>query len=112
MRTLQTYIDTAIKRNNLSSMRRFCDAIGVSHNATTAYNNGSLPSDETMIKIADLAGIDRMQALADLNTWRAPERYKSLYTKMGEIIRQAALCFAPALFTMSVVIQDFIYYGN
>lgn len=89
MRTLNDYIKVAVIRNNFRSKREFCKALGVSPNATTTYNNGTFPSDETMVKIAKLAGIDEATALLELAIWRtsgaAQKTYASILQKISQV---------------------------
>lgn len=90
MRSLDDYINVAVIRNNFSSKREFCKALGLSPNATTTYKNGTLPSEVTMEKIAMLAGIDKETAILELGYWRtagtaAQKTYASLLQKIGQV---------------------------
>ena len=99
MRNIHWYIDKAIERNNFKSKRQFCNAIGVSSGATQGYKVGYLPTDETMIKISKLAGIDPYIALMDLNAWRSKDTpAENLYKQLGQIVSH--LCIIASLVLM------------
>tara|TARA_B100001989_G_scaffold246915_2_gene218428 strand:- start:2834 stop:3220 length:387 start_codon:yes stop_codon:yes gene_type:complete len=103
-RTLEDYIKVAIIRNNFRSKREFCRSLGLSPNITTAYNNGTLPNDDTMIKIARLAGIDEETALLELAIWRnsgpAQKAFASILQKLTTaclLIAMVSALSSPAL---------------
>lgn len=113
------YVEKAKKRSGAKSDRKLCDMLGVSNNMITHYKNkNTLPNDETMIKLAAIAGVDPMQALLDLNVWRSPEKIKPHYMKIMSHVSAAALsCILaafPALLNldMSHVLSHTIYYVN
>lgn len=86
------YVEKAKKRSGAKSDRKLCDMLGVSNNMITHYKNkNTLPNDETMIKLAAIAGVDPTQALLDLNVWRAPENVKPHYMKIMSHVSAAAL---------------------
>ena len=51
-----------------------------------------MPAEETLIKIADLAGIDAEEALLDLSIWRAKKikdkRILEAYKKIKSIMKK------------------------
>ncbi|MBL4761689.1 MAG: hypothetical protein JKY93_03205 [Gammaproteobacteria bacterium] len=100
-RTLDDYINVAVIRNNFRSKREFCKSIGVSHNAINTYNNGTFPSDDTMLKIADLAGIDKEIALLELGIWKnsgaAQKAYASILQKMARVTAAIAIMLGSLL---------------
>ena len=70
MRNFQDYISEAQKKQNLYSLSKIAQKIGISANSVSVmYKNKTLPSEETLIKIADLAGIPREEALLDVSIW-------------------------------------------
>ena len=95
MRTLESYIETAKKRSGANSDRKLGALLGASPALISAYKTGrSFPSDDLMIHIAHIAGIDPTQALLDLNVWRAPEKVKPHYMKIMSRVSAAALSVA------------------
>ena len=84
MRNFQDYISEAQKKQNLYSLSKIAQKIGISANSVSVmYKNKTLPSEETLIKIADLAGIPREEALLDLSIWSAKsEDAKSTWEKI------------------------------
>lgn len=70
--TINDYINIAINRLHLKSQNELARELNIS----TAYMANlktlkRLPSEETMLKLADLAGIEKEKALIDLNLWNA-----------------------------------------
>lgn len=103
MRDIRFYIQTAKKKQGITSNRELCKLLGVSHNATnTYYNNGSLPADETMVKIAELAKIDTETALLDLAMWRTSGAAQKAYANILQKITQVtAMIIALIGFTLA-----------
>ena len=92
---LLEYVDKAKKRSGVRSDIQLSKMLGVSSNAVSYYKNKNvLPTDETMIKLAAIAGVDPTQALLDLNVWRAPEKVKPHYMKIMSRVSAAALSVA------------------
>ncbi len=90
MRTLDFYIKKAMEKQGLKSRRQLCIVLGTSHNAINAYDRGSFPSDDTMLKLAELAGIDAMTALTDLHIMRSNGPARNIYIKMAQTLERAA----------------------
>lgn len=86
MRDIFFYINAAMQNSQCSSERKLCELLETGPNVITTYRRGSLPTDETMVKLARIAGIDPYIALLDLNTWRstgaAQEAYKAILKKI------------------------------
>ncbi len=90
MLTLEAYINRAIENNELQSDRHLGRVLSVSPSTVAIWRAGkSLPTDATMIKLADLADITREQALLELSYWRAGTEaqtvYKSLLSKIAGV---------------------------
>ena len=100
MRNFQDYISEAQKKQNLYSLSKIAQKIGISANSVSVmYKNKTLPSEETLIKIADLAGIPREEALLDLSIWSAKsDDAKSTWKKIREMLKTAALVLTFASF--------------
>lgn len=86
MRTVSTYLEQALERSNLENHSEISRRIGVKPSAITRFKLGhALPTDENMLKLADLAGIEHAEALLDLNRWRAKsEEAKSVYVELAK----------------------------
>lgn len=89
MRNVMFYVEKAIERSGVKSERRLCEMLDMSYNTITAYKKGVLPTDETMMKLAIIAGIDPYIALLDLNTWRTEGETQNAYKKILEKITAA-----------------------
>lgn len=92
MRTVHDYMDRAQARNPLlKSDRRLSLAVGKTETAASFWRTGrTWPSDETMIRLAVLAGVDPEEALIELNIWRAqsPET-RDWYSRIAEKVRSS-----------------------
>ncbi len=87
---LKQYLIDVKARQNATSWRHVSRMINIQHSSVRGYLEGwSLPSDENMIKIAELGGNDPVEALLWLNAERAKGRAKPMYQDMLEK-RQAA----------------------
>lgn len=93
MRNFQDYVFEARKKQNIYSNNRLAKEIGIAGaSLSVMMNNKTLPSEETLIKIADLAGIPREEALLDLSIWSAKsDDAKSTWKKIREMLKTAAL---------------------
>lgn len=83
------YADKAIKRQGLNGYNNLARVICISKPSMSALKTGkSTPSDDTMLKIAELAGCPPEEALIDLNLWRCknyPDRY-NVWQSISEIV--------------------------
>ena len=72
MRTVDFYLDEARKRGGFTSDRSMDKGLGLTPGAVCSYRiKRAWPSDETIIKLAKIAGISPEAALLDLNVWRS-----------------------------------------
>lgn len=71
---INDYIATAIQRLHLDNQNRLAKELNVSSAFMANMKTGKkLPSEETILKLAELAGIEKEKALIDLNMWRAKD---------------------------------------
>lgn len=92
MRTIEDYVQIAIRNKNFSSNNKLAEALGLSHASLSRWLNGkSWPDDASMIKLCQLAGIDPAIGLMDLNAWRSPASVKTYYSKILEKITAAII---------------------
>ena len=88
------YAEKAINRFGLTGYNHLAREIGVTKATVSHLKTGkALPSDETMIKLAELAGMPKEEALIDLNLWRSknnPELNK-VWQRLSKMIGIAVL---------------------
>lgn len=92
MRDINFYIKEAKTRSKSTSNRKLCAMMGIAHNSIGNWEKRNiLPSDETMIKLAQVAGISPYVALIDLNAWRSNGAVKKTYEGILEKIKAIIL---------------------
>jgi transcriptional regulator with XRE-family HTH domain len=97
MPTVDDYLDRAKDAAGINSDRALSQALGVSHGSVSQIRTKrAWPSDELMIRLADLAGMDRGQALLDLNIWRSDGVARSIYKRLARAVAAALLVYALA----------------
>ena len=86
MRTILYYIEAAKERAGLASDNELTRRLGFSGKPVCHWRNGrTWPDDESMVALAELAGLDVQRALLDLNTWRCKSpKARSLYSEMAQ----------------------------
>lgn len=81
MRTFDDYLSEARRKQNVASNNQIAALLGISGTSISRLSKGiNLPADETMLKLAKLAGISKDEALVDLAIWRAGENSEALDT--------------------------------
>lgn len=103
MKSFNEYAEKAINRYNLNGYNNLAKELNVDKSAVSFFRSGkSLPSESTMIKLAELAGLPKEEALIDLNLWRAkknPELSK-VWSRIAKMIKSTApLILLYAVFT-------------
>lgn len=87
-------IDVAKEKTGFKSDRKLAAAIGVTHPTLIRMRRGwGFPSEENMMKLGELAGIDRASALLLLNMWKAQGDAKSTYSDILRRLSAVAGCF-------------------
>lgn len=75
MLSIDDYIDAALKELKLTSQTGLCKALDLSTTQVSYWRKRkSIPSDETMAKLAKLANTDVDLALLHLSWWRSVSR--------------------------------------
>ena len=99
LRNIDWYLDTAKARQGTLSDRQLSIALGRSTGAVFDFRRGfSFPSDDTQIKLGQMAGVPASEALMDLNIWRAKStEVRSAYQKIAAQLKGAAIIAALAL---------------
>ncbi len=89
MREFNDYMTLAIDRQKLKSNNHLARELNLTTGAISILHQGkSLPSEDTMIKLAELAGLPKEEALIDLNLWRSknnPELNK-IWQRLAKMI--------------------------
>lgn len=96
MKNFNDYMTLAIDRQKLASNNKLAKELGITSASISVLNQGkALPSEETMIKLAELAGLPKEEALIDLNLWRSknnPEVQK-IWQRLSKMIGLPAFLF-------------------
>ena len=96
MKNLEFYLEAAKKNHEIKSDAKLASALGISTTSVLQWRYGrSFPADETMVRLAALAGISKEQALLELSYWRADGEAKETYA--GLIKRLGVLSAATML---------------
>lgn len=75
MYTFKDYVDKAKKKQNFTTVRQVAEALGVTPSAIANFKKGpQYPSQETVFKLANLAGVKPEQALIDFNLWKTKDK--------------------------------------
>jgi hypothetical protein len=78
--TIQELIDRAFARSGATSFRHLCRIMDVPQAAAQRWHLGhTLPSDENMIRLADCAHFDRVEALLLLSSLRTEGEARATY---------------------------------
>ena len=99
MKSFNDYMNAAIKRQQLASNNKLAQELGITSASISILNQGkALPSEATMIRLAELAGMPKEEALIDLNLWRSknnPEVQK-IWQRLAKMI---GIIFAILIFS-------------
>jgi transcriptional regulator with XRE-family HTH domain len=93
------YAEKAKEKQGLRSDRALAKKIGITQASIQKLVIGeTIPKDETMIKVAELAGVPMEQALVDLQIWRAEKmknsKVKSFWKNLHKMVASVALVLA------------------
>lgn len=121
MKNIENYIERAKQNSSITSNNNLSLELGLSKGALSQFTTGrSFPKEETMVKLADLAGVDRETALLELAIWKTTGAAQKTFSNILQKISHAALviCALGAFGLNSspahAVNQsaDFVYYGK
>lgn len=95
MPKITEYIDRAKRNSSAKSDSELSRQLNLAKPMIHMYRNGkALPSDESMIRLAETADLDPAAALIDLNQWRANEpSVKKIYEEIAAALRVAVAAF-------------------
>ncbi len=103
MKTIDNYLDVAIKKNKLPSDRQLAKKIGINSASICAFRTKrSWPSDDTMVKIAGLADANIEQSLLDLNIWRNDGQARTFYEQIAKVMQSSAMIFIFAVMVFAI----------
>ena len=72
MKNFSDYANIAINRHGLRGVNALARELQIKSSSMSRLNTGkSLPAESTMLKLAELAGLPKEEALIDLNLWRS-----------------------------------------
>lgn len=94
MKNFKDYMSLAINRQGLKSNNALARELEINNAAMSAlYRGKSLPAESTMIKLAELAGLPKEEALIDLNLWRSASQpeIQTVWSRIAKMIRCAIL---------------------
>lgn len=96
MRTFRDYVSEAQKKNGLHSNNELAKMLNItSGGLSSLYRGKSLPTDETIAKLAELAGIPIEEALIDAALWRSTDpKLKSIWERLRNIVINICLFLA------------------
>lgn len=94
MREFIDYAEKAINRYGLAGNNALARELGVNKSSISQMAAGKIyPAEATMIKLAELAGLPKEEALIDLNLWRSknkPELQK-VWQRLSKMIVKICL---------------------
>ena len=128
MKNFNDYAEKAIARYGLAGLNSLGRELNISSAAISQFNTGkALPSDDTMIKLAELAGLPKEEALIDLNLWRSKDKpeVQKIWQRLSKMLGlysyilffslfASTSCFAAnsSLFAENQVVNKNIYYAT
>ncbi|WP_417460689.1 hypothetical protein [Kordiimonas sp.] len=75
MHSIDHYVDRALAKKRFKSDRQLSTALGLSLAAVGSWRTRrAIPSEESMVKLAEFAGMDAEIALLELGWWRSVSR--------------------------------------
>lgn len=100
MLTFADYIEKVKENQNIKSARQVGILLGMSATAITEFSKErAYPSQETVLKLANLAGVSPEQALIDFNLWKTKDKpnARKVWLKLSKMI--GCLILATIIYT-------------
>ena len=110
MRTFEFYAEKAIARYGLTGYNNLARELGINKASVSYLRSGkNIPSDDTMIKLAELAGMPKEEALIDLNLWRSKDKpeVQKIWQRLSKMIGCLLMVFGFSVLAKSAQCQDF-----
>ena len=96
------YTNKVIARYGLRGQNAVAREIGITTASMSQFTTGkALPSESTMIKLAELAGLPKEEALIDLNLWRSKDKpeLQKVWQRLSKMIGAVALVAVTSTFS-------------
>ena len=98
MKNFTDYAEKAINRYGLTGYNNLARELGLNKATLSFFRSGkALPSESTMIKLAELAGLPKEEALIDLNLWRSKDK-----PELQKVWQRLAKMIGAILFTLLI----------
>jgi hypothetical protein len=110
MKKFQDYANLAINRHGLRGNNALAKELGVTSAGFSYFNTGkALPAESTMIKLAELAGLPKEEALIDLNVWRSERQpdIQNVWLRISKMIKIVHVFFV-AMSANTAFAADFV----
>lgn len=110
MRKFTDYAEKAISRYGLSGYNNLAREIGVTKCVMSQFRNEkATPSEETFLKIVELSGMPKEEALIDLNLWRSKDKpeVQKIWQRLSKMIGCLLMVFGFSILAKSAQCQDF-----
>ena len=104
MKNFSDYMLLAINRHGLKGNNALARELGIKNSSMSAlYTGKALPAESTMIKLAELAGLPKEEALIDLNLWRsaAQPEIQTVWIRLAKMIQKTN--FLPLFIGLSYI---------
>jgi len=89
--TINILIDKARENHDINSDRKLAEFMGLKNSAVSYWRNGkSWPTDDNIVKLAELAEIDPEHVLIELAIWRSEGPAKAVWMEIEKRLLQAA----------------------
>jgi len=101
------YCELATNRQNLRSYAQLAQRLGISGTSLSNMRAGKIyPSDATMRRLAELAGVDAREALLDLALWRVSDGpTRAVYAAMLRDLKRSLAKTAAAVLAVVMVLN-------
>ena len=94
MKNFSEYANIAINRHGLRGNNALAKMLCITSAGMSHLNTGkTLPTESTMLKLAELAGLPKEEALIDLNLWRSAKNpeIQTVWLRLAKMIKYAFL---------------------
>ena len=109
MKNFNCYAEKAIERHGLTGYNNLARELNMNKATLSFFRSGkALPSDDTMIKLAELAGLPKEEALIDLNLWRSKDKpeVQKIWLRLSKMIGCALTFLVFSSFAIKTCFAD------
>lgn len=103
------YAEKAINRYGLTGYNNLAREIGIKKSSMSALRAGkTCPTEENMIRLAELAGMPKEEALIDLNLWRSKDKpeVQKIWQRLSKMIGCLLMVFGFSILAKSAQCQE------